>query len=93
MVAQDAMLVAGKRYLDAAIIHFDTGITDHKVSGISLCRKRLDPKDYDTLFSSFKHELGYYLASATNTDLLAELGVSYIINFIENFTFFPNVQM
>jgi len=91
-VTQDAMLVAGKRYLDAATIHFDTGINDHKVSGISLRRERLDPKDYDTLLNSFRRELGYYLASATDTDISAELGVGFVIDFIENFTFFPNVQ-
>lgn len=86
------MLVAGKRYLDAITIHFDTGITNHKVSGISLRRKHLDPKDYNTLFDSFRHELGYYLASVNDIDLSAELGVGYVIDFIENFTFFPNVQ-
>jgi len=85
--------MAALKYLNAVKIDFSSGVLDHKVSGIPLTRERFEPSDHDSAWSSFEQELGYRLTSLTKTDLMGELGINFVISFLENFKRIRHVEV
>ncbi len=92
-VRDDPFLMAALKYLTHVTLDFSSGVFEHKVSGIPLKRQPFETSDYASAWSSFKQELGYRLASLTKTDLTGELGINFVISFLEDFKRIRHVEV
>jgi hypothetical protein len=86
-------LISAEAYVASVQAEFDRGIFEHSVSGIHLNRKRFKPSDRDTVWNSFKRDLGYQLADMASSDASGELGYRFVIEFLENYVAIPHVEM
>ena len=80
-------MVGAVKFLTWAMPKFDEGVRTHKIGGTALACAKFDPVSRDTVWAAFKQAVGHKLASVQGADVGGELGVGFIVEFLNGFKF------
>ena len=86
------MLLSGKKYLELLDQKFKPILSAHKIGSNDLACPKFDPVSRNAVWDGLKQAVGFELASASSKDLITDLGVTFVADFLNGFKFVPSIE-